>query len=80
MSSSWLGRVSVAHDVLFREVCGEAVILDLKSEQYFGLDPVGTCMRQLVTSGRTLAEAQKALLEEFDVDESRLEADLEDFS
>jgi len=35
-------RVTHFDEVLFQEVGGEAVLLDLASEQYFGLDPVGT--------------------------------------
>ena len=35
-------QVQRSSEVLVQEVGGEAVLLDLASERYFGLDPVGT--------------------------------------
>lgn len=35
-------RVTISAEVLFQEVGGEAVLLDLKSASCFGLDDVGT--------------------------------------
>ena len=34
-------RFTVSPDVLFQEVSGEMVLLDLASESYFGLDEIG---------------------------------------
>ena len=42
-------RVIVPDDVLFQELNGEAVILDLASERYFGLDGVGTRFWELIS-------------------------------
>ena len=33
-------HIQIAPDVLFQEVGGETVLLDLESEHYFGLDAV----------------------------------------
>ncbi len=38
----------ISPDVLFRELAGEAVLLDLKSQRYFGLGEVGTRIWQLL--------------------------------
>ena len=38
-------------DVLFQEVSGEMVLLDLNSEQYFGLDEIGARIWSLLESG-----------------------------
>jgi hypothetical protein len=47
--TDWLEcKVKVSDEVLAQEVNEETVLLDLKSECYFGLDPVGTRCWQLL--------------------------------
>jgi hypothetical protein len=53
--------------VLFRELSGEAVLLNLESGVYFGLDPVGTRVWMLVTRQQPLAAVCATLLDEYDV-------------
>jgi len=71
-------RVSVSPEVMLQELGGEAVLLDLKSESYFGLDEVGTRIWRLVEQHGDLKVVHATLLEEYDVESSRLERDLED--
>jgi hypothetical protein len=52
-------RVKVNDDVLFQELQGEAVLLNLKSGVYFGLDPVGTRIWQLFAEHELLAEIRR---------------------
>jgi hypothetical protein len=61
---------------VFRELDGEAVILDLESGRYFGLDAVGTRIWQLIAEQGSLRAVHAALLTEFDVSSSALESDL----
>ena len=63
--------------VLVREVDGEMVLLNLESEQYYGLDPVGASIVTKVTSMPT-RDAVAALSEDFEVDVAVLERDIED--
>ena len=42
MSRHFSSRVTTSPDVLLRIIGDEAVILNLKSELYLGLDPIGT--------------------------------------
>jgi hypothetical protein len=70
-------RIAVSSDALFQEVEGEAVILDLAQSQYFGLDEVGTRIWQLLQTHGTARAVIDQMLEEFDVEPERLEADLE---
>ena len=64
-----LGRRAVAGEkVLVREVGGEAVLLDLETETYFGLNRAGARILTLVTTAPTIADALAALAEEFDAD------------
>ena len=54
----------------------ESVLLDLASEQYFGLDAVGTRVWQLLETDSDVQAAHAALVSEYDVDAAQLEADL----
>jgi hypothetical protein len=69
-------RVEVAPDVVFRQVSGEAVILDLGSERYYGLDETGTRMWVLLAEHGSLAGVRERLLAEYEVAPEDLERDL----
>lgn len=70
-------RLSASSDVIAREVGGETILLDLASGNYFGLDPVGTRVWQLIEEeGCTLGEACDVLVGEYDVAHAELEKDL----
>jgi hypothetical protein len=58
-------RISDA--VVFRELDGEAVLLNLDSGVYFGLDEVGTRFWQLVEQHGRLEPVLTALFQEYDV-------------
>lgn len=66
-------------DVLFRELGGEAVLLDLKSQRYFGLDEIGTRIWQLLEQHRRTDAVLRAMLEEYDVEAAQLREELEGF-
>jgi len=69
-------RMRIPQEVLARQVGGETVMLDLAKSEYFGLDPVGARMWQLLAEGRTLAEVRDAIVEEYDVSREDAERDL----
>ena len=69
-------RVRVNDDVLFQELQGEAVVLNLKSGFYFGLDPVVTRIWQLFAAHELLSEIAQTIVAEYDVTEDRSAADL----
>lgn len=68
----------VSDDVVFREVGGEAVILDLQHGTYFGLDPVGTRIWQLLEGRADLQHVVETLVTEYDVERATAERDLLD--
>lgn len=68
--------LSPSGEVLFQEIDGEAVILDLASEQYFGLDEVGTRIWSLLDGNAKLAIVLDALSAEYDAPADRIQADL----
>ena len=69
-------RVSIPSDVLFHELDGEAVLLNLQTGKYFGLDPTGTRIWHFLVEYGSLGMAYTRLLDEYDVDAQRLRADM----
>jgi len=80
MELSLRDSMVIPEDVLFRELDGESVLLNLKTGTYFGLDPVGTRMWQLIAEQRSLARVLDALAGEYDADRGVLETDLLELS
>ena len=54
----------------------EAAILNLKNTVYYGLNPVGARVWNLLQQPRSVGELRDALLEEYDVEPGRCESDL----
>jgi hypothetical protein len=69
--------ITLSPDVISQEVSGETVLLDLESENYFGLDEVGTRIWQLIKETNDLEAIFNILLAEYDVSEERLQGDLD---
>ena len=69
-------KITIPAQVMARQVGQETVILDLASGTYFGLDPVGARIWQLMVEGKTLAEACEAMLAEYDVTAEKIELDV----
>jgi len=69
-------RVRRADHVLARNVDDETLLLDLNTQQYFGLGGVGTRLWDLLAETHQLRQAHAQLLEEFEVAPEVLEADL----
>ena len=61
------------------ELGGEAVVLNLDTGIYYGLDAVGTQVWRLLQQPRSLAELRDHITDEFDVTADRCEADLHAF-
>ena len=79
MSISFADRVATSPDVMLRTIGDEAVLLNLKTELYLGLDPVGTRMWDVLTKSASVEEAFDTLLSEYDVEAGQLRADLDEF-
>jgi len=56
-------KVNFSNTVFAQEVDGEMVLLDMNSENYFGLDEVGTSIWQAMQESETLQEVLNILLE-----------------
>ena len=71
-------RVVVSKEQVACDLEGETAILNLKNSVYYGLDPIGARVWQLIQEPTTLAQIRDVLKGEYDVDAARLEADIRD--
>ena len=72
-------KITFADTVFAQEVDGEMVLLDMNSENYFGLDEVGTSIWQAMQEKEQLQEVFEVLLEQYEVEEKVLKNDLVTF-
>jgi hypothetical protein len=77
--SSLESIITIPADILFRDLDGEAVILNMKDGKYYGLDPVGTRMWEVLADQKQLRAAHRILAEEYEVASDQLEQDLVEF-
>lgn len=76
MIPSLPARVTISPRVMMRELDGEAVLLDLNTERYYGLDDVATRMWFLLSELGDVRQVRERLLEEYDVAPEVLDRDL----
>ena len=63
-------------DVIYRELGDECVLLHLKTGKYYGLNPVGLRMWQLILEKGDLEQVIQAMLDEYEVEPDQLRSDL----
>ena len=73
-------RLHSSPNVFFEEIQGFLIILNLQTEAYYILDPVGTSMWKALLATHDQAEALRALQNEYSVEPIRLKTDLEAFA
>jgi hypothetical protein len=71
-------ELRLSPDVLYRDLDGQTVILDLSSGHYFGLNEVGTRIWTLMSEGRSVADIVQVLALEFDADAPTIDRDVRD--
>ena len=78
MTESWPdnAQIRIHPQVLLRPVEDEAVLLHLDEGTYYGLNDVGARMIQVVHQNADLGAAVEQLRQEYDVEATRLRADL----
>ncbi len=68
--------IHIPDHVVFREFAQETVLLDIKSGQYYGLNPTAGRMLTVLQNASTVREAAGTLSEEYPEAGDRIEADL----
>jgi len=54
----------------------ESAILNMKNSVYYGVNPVGATVWNLLREAKTVGQIRDAILDEYEVDEVRCEKDL----
>ena len=70
------GRAFATPRVLCKDLGDEAILLDLETETYFGLNAAGSRLWSLLTTAPTIRDAFAVMLLEYDVAEDELERDM----
>lgn len=70
---------TISGEVICQVLEDESVLLDLASENYLGLDEVGTRIWQLIDDGETMRSVVATMLDEYDTNEETLVGDLDEF-
>jgi hypothetical protein len=68
--------VVASKDQVSCELAGEAAVLNTKTGVYYGLDPVGARVWQLVQQPRRVGEVGQQLVAEYEVDSQRCMTDV----
>jgi len=68
--------VVAAKDQVSCDLAGEAAILNIKNGVYYGLDPVGARIWNLVQKPRAVSDIYNTLTNEYDVEPERCARDL----
>lgn len=68
-----------AHQSLFRQLVDEAVILNLETGQYYGLDAIGADIWRRLEAGQDCADIATALTQIYDVDHATARRDVDAF-
>ena len=69
--------IKIRPDILFQEVRGETVLLNLDNEKYFGLDETGTFFWKLIQENNDFQKVFNIMLDAYQVDAAQLEKDLD---
>ena len=69
-------KLYCSNEVLSQEINSETVLLDMNSENYFGLNEVGTQVWELLKNGTDLQSALKYLQGKYEVDTQILDSDI----
>ena len=68
--------IQISEDAIFRELDGEVVILNLDTGIYFGLNPTGTRIWNLIAQHGSLQKVLETMTEEYEVPPASLENDI----
>jgi hypothetical protein len=69
-------RIVLSKDQVSCDLAGEAAIVNLKNGVYYGLDPVGARIWNLMREPVTFAQILDSLLHDYAIDRLTLESDL----
>ncbi len=70
-------KIVVSENVFVQEIDDEIVMLDMNSENYFGLNNIGSEIWKLMQEKETIQEIYEAMKDAYDIDGETLKNDIE---
>jgi hypothetical protein len=70
------GQYRIPERVVHQRLGDEIVLLNLETGYYFGLNPTGARLWELISEGRGLEDAGRVLMAEYEIDEQTLSVDV----
>ena len=70
-------NISLPAHIMFQEFDDEAILLDIRTQEHFGLNPIANEFLKSIHQGSTPRDAFSFILESYDVKKEDLEKDLE---
>jgi len=78
MNDSLPGAVAIGEAVLYQELEGEVVLLNMTSQEYYGLNDTGARMwKCLLESAGNMDSAEELLSKTYEIERNVIRADLE---
>jgi Coenzyme PQQ synthesis protein D (PqqD) len=72
-------RYLIPQDVLYQELPGEAVVLNLATAEYFHLNQLGHAAWEMIRSGADRKAIDEKITREYDASPERIRSDLDAF-
>lgn len=69
-------RITATSDQVSNDLGDEKIILNMKTGEYYGMNPVGAHIWDFIQESRTLDEITAALMEKYGIDQERCEHDV----
>lgn len=81
---SWDTVLAKRDEIVSREIAGETILVPIRGklvdlQRIFSVNPVGAHIWQQIDGMRTLADVRDSVVETFDVEQERAEADILEF-
>jgi len=72
-------KINQQKEILYQDIEDELIILNIKEENYLGLDKVGTNLWNILLNSSSIKHAYDQMLEEYEVEPEILKNDLNNF-
>ncbi len=69
-------KVSLAPHVMFQNFDSESILVDVRTQEHFALDPISSLLFTQINEGLSLKESFNTILESYDVSAEQLSTDL----
>jgi hypothetical protein len=77
MAGAFSGRIKIGDSVLYQQLEGEIVLLNMGNQEYYGLNDIGAAMWKSLLEAGSVAAAGDRLSAMYEIDDTVIRADLQ---